>query len=308
MPAVSSAMIAVGIAALLAGLILVRTRFIAATGLGKLLVLGPVFEAVALAIFAVEHFLAARDLAPIVPRWLPGALFWTYFFGVALLATAISFLIFRCVRWSAALLALFFLLIVVTVDLPGVPKGLHERLFWTLTVREISFACGALILAASQFPGAPSLAHLARGGIASGRPLTASSPIRILATIARAALAAIFVFYAIEHFLFPHNVPGVPLEKMTPSWMPAPVLISYFTGLTLLAAAPGLLIPRTRRLAAALAGSVLLLLTVFFYIPILLTELHSPLALEGVNYVGDTLLFAATALFAGFDPVQPKRP
>ena len=44
---------------------------------------------------------------------------------------------------------------------------------------------------------------------------------------------------------------------------------------------------------------MLLLLTVFFYGPILLTELHSPLAVEGLNYVGDTLLFAATALLAG---------
>jgi len=286
-----------GIAALLAGIILVRSRFTAATGVSKLLVLGPVCEAIALAIFAAEHFLAARDLAPIVPRWLPSPLFWTYFFGVALLAAAISFLAFRCVRWSASLLALFFLLIVITVDLPGVPKGLHERLFWTLTVREISFACGALILAASQWP---------RDRKAPLLPATALAA--ALATIARLTLAAIFVFYAIEHFLFPHNVPGVPLEKMTPAWMPAPVLISYITGLTLLAAAPGLLIPRTRRLAAAVSGAVLLLLTVFFYIPILLTELHSPLAVEGVNYVGDTLLFAATALLAGFGVDKQHNP
>jgi hypothetical protein len=27
---------------------------------------------------------------------------------------------------------------------------------------------------------------------------------------------------------------------------------------------------------------------------------HTPLAVEGVNYIGDTLLFAATALLAGF--------
>jgi hypothetical protein len=39
---------------------------------------------------------------------------------------------------------------------------------------------------------------------------------------------------------------------------------------------------------------------VFFYVPILVTEIGSPLAVEGVNYVGDTLLFAATALLAGF--------
>jgi hypothetical protein len=62
----------------------------------------------------------------------------------------------------------------------------------------------------------------------------------------------------------------------------------------------------TRRTAAAAAGTVLLLLTAFFYVPILLTEIRSPLAVEGVNYVGDTLLFAATALLAGSGAGEPK--
>jgi hypothetical protein len=60
------------------------------------------------------------------------------------------------------------------------------------------------------------------------------------------------------------------------------------------------LIPRTIRISAATAGTVLLLLTAFFYVPILVMEIHTPLAVEGMNYVGDTLLFAATALLAGF--------
>jgi hypothetical protein len=108
-------MIGAGIAALLAGLFLVRARFAAASGAGRVLVLGPVFEAVALAIFAAEHFLAARDLLVIVPRWIPGALFWTYFVGAALLAAAISFIAWRYVRWSASLVALLFLIIVSAV-------------------------------------------------------------------------------------------------------------------------------------------------------------------------------------------------
>ena len=269
-------MIAAGIAALLAGLVLVRPRLTSASVAGKLVVLGPVFEAVALAIFAAEHFLAARDLAPIVPHWLPGALFWTYFVGAALLAAAVSLIAWRCVRWSASLLALLFLIIVVTVDLPSLPHHLHERLFWTLTVRETCFAAGAMVLAGSQWPS------------------------RSLATAGRLIVALTFLFYAIEHFLFPHNVPGVPLEKMIPAWYPAPVLLSYFVGATLLAAGIGLIIPRTRQIAAALSGSILVLLTAFFYVPILATELHSPLVIEGINYVGDTLLFAATALLAGF--------
>jgi uncharacterized membrane protein len=274
-------MVGAGTAALIAGLLLVRPRFAAASGAGRVLVLGPVFEAVALTIFAAEHFLAARDLSGIVPRWLPGPLFWTYFVGAALLAAAISFIAWRCVRWSASLLALLFLIIVATIDLPGLPKGLHERLFWTLTVRETAFAGGAMVLAGSQW--------------ARGRSTGTS-----LIMLGRSIVACTFVFYAIEHFLFPRFVPGVPLEKMTPAWIPAPTLISYIVGATLLAAGVGLMVRRTRRIAAAGAGTVLLLLTIFFYVPILITEIRSPLAVEGVNYVGDTLLFAATALLAGF--------
>jgi uncharacterized membrane protein len=285
MSVLTGGMIGAGIATLVAGLILVRARFAAASCAGRVLVLGPVFEAVALAIFAAEHFLAARGLSAIVPRWIPGALFWTYFFGAALLAAAISFITWRCVRWSASLLALFFLIIVATIDLPNLPKHIHERLFWTLTVRETAFAGGAMVLAGSLW---------ARG-ISAGRPAGT-----MLIMLGRSFVACTFVFYAIEHFLFPRFVPGVPLEKMTPAWVPAPVLLSYIVGITLLAAGPGLMIPRTCRTAAAIAGTGLLLLTIFFYVPILIMEVHTPLAVEGVNYVGDTLLFAATALLAGF--------
>ena len=270
-----------GAAALLAGLFLVRTRFAAASGAGKVIVLGPVFEAVALAIFAAEHFTMARALAPIVPRWLPGPLFWTYFFGVALLAAAISFVIWRCVRWSGVLLALFFVLIVATIDVPNLPKNIHERLFWTLFFRETAFACGAMVLAGSVWP---------RDGWASAA----------LIRVGRSILAPIFVFYAIEHFLFPKYVPGVPLEKLIPAGFPAPTLLSYVVGITLLLAGVGLLMRRTIVVAAAGSGAVLVLLTALFYLPIFLMEMHSEMAaIEGLNYVGDTLLFAATALLAG---------
>jgi len=273
-------MMGAGLAALVAGLVLVRTRFRAASGAGRVLVLGPVFEAIALAIFAAEHFTAARSLMALVPRWLPGPLFWTYFFGVGLLAAAISFIAWRCVRWSAALLALFFFIIVATLDLPNLPQGMHERFFWILTVRESAFGGGALVLAGSVWPR---------------RNIAATAFTRV----GRGIVALVMIFYAIEHFLFPHNVPGVPLEKLTPAWVPAPALLAYLVGIALLLGGLGLLIRSTIRIAAAGAGMVLVLLTAFFYVPILITELHSALAVEGLNYVGDTLLFAATVLLAG---------
>jgi uncharacterized membrane protein len=279
-------MMAVGVIVLVAGLILVGSRFRAASGAGKVIVLGPVFEAVAIAMFAAEHFTAARDLMTIVPHWLPAPLFWTYFVGAALLAAAISFIAWRCVRWSGLLLALLFLIIVATLDLPILHIHIHERLFWTLTVRETAFAGGAMVLAGSVWPSGSSI------GI-------------VLVRLGRALVAAIMIFYAIEHFFFPRNVPGVPLEKLIPAWMPAPTLLSYFVGVVLLLAGIGLFLRPTIRIAAAGAGIVLVLLTAFFYLPIFLLEIHTPLAVEGINYVGDTLLFAGTVLLAGLGADRP---
>lgn len=275
-----------GSAALVAGLILARKRFAAADGAGRALVLGPVFEATALAMFAAEHFTAARDLMGLVPRWLPGPLFWTYFVGAALLAAAISFLLRLQVRWSAPLLALFFLIIVATLDLPNISGQVHDRFFWILTVRETSFASGAMVLAGSAWP------RESWAGIA-------------LTRVGRAIVALVMVFYATQHFLFPLHVPGVPLEKLTPAWVPAPVLLSWVVGIVLLLGGIGLLIRPAVRLAAAVAGMTLVLITAFFYVPILATEIHSPLVIEGLNYVGDTLLFAATVLLAGLGAEQP---
>lgn len=272
-------MMAAGLAALVAGLVLVWPRFRALAGAEKLIVLGPVFEAVALAMFAAEHFTAARDLMGIVPKWLPGPLFWTYFVGTAWLAAAISFVIWRYVRWSALLTAVMLLLIVVTIDLPGVPKFPHTRFFWILTVRETCFASGLLVLAGSLWRGAFG---------------------NVLVRMGRFVVAATMIFYGIEHFFYPRNVSGVPLEKMTPGWIPGAVVIAWFVGLVLLVAGIALLIGWKVQTAAAVAGGVLVLLTVFFYGPIFLTEMHSALAVEGVNYIGDTLMFAATVLLAGW--------
>jgi uncharacterized membrane protein len=267
-----------GIASLAAGLVLVKDRFLAASGAGRMVVLGPVFEAVALAMFAAEHFLDARNLATIVPHWLPLHLFWTLLVGTAWLAVAVSYISWRQVRWSAALTALLLLIFVVTLDLPNLPKPGHDRFFWILLVRETSFASGAMVLAGSLWrdPVGP-----------------------VLMRVGRTIVGLVAIFYAIEHFLHPLHVPGVPLEKMTPAWFPAPVLLAYAVGIVLLAAGIGLLIPRTVRVAAATGGAALVVLTALFYVPIAVMEFHTPLAVEGLNYVGDTLLYAATILLAG---------
>jgi uncharacterized membrane protein len=281
-------MMGAGIASLVVGLLLVRARFGAVSGADRVVVLGPVFEAVALAVFAAEHLTAAQDLMGIVPRWLPGPLFWTYFVGAAWLAAAISFIVWRLVHWSAPLVALMFLIIVVTIDLPNLPSHIGERLFWTLTVRELAFGGGAMVLAGSFWP---------RQSLASNA----------LIRVGRAIVAGTLIFYGIQHFLFPLFAPGVPLEKLTPVWVLFPVPLAYIVGLIQVLTGIGLFVRPSIRIAAATAGIILLLLTVFLYLPILVLEINTDLAVEGLNYVFDTLLFAATALLAGFGADQPQR-
>jgi uncharacterized membrane protein len=271
--------------ALLSGLVFARPRFVAAAGLGKVLALATVFEAAPLAVFSAEHFTAARDMMAIVPRWLPYPLFWTYFVGACLLAAAISFIAGRYVRWSASLLALLFLIIVATIDLPSLPRGLHNRFFWILTFREISFAGGAMVLAGSLWP------HRSRTG-------------DVLIDLGRFIVGGVMVFYGIQHFLNPRFVTGVPLEKPTPAWMPFPAAIAFAVGIALLAAGLCVLTRKYTRTAAGICGSLLLLLTVLFYGSIFVADLrasgnNSPVLVEGLNYIFDTMLFAATVLLAG---------
>ena len=220
------AMIIAGATILIAGLIFAWPRFQSASGIDKIFVLAPIFEAVPLAIFAMEHLFDAHDLMGAVPKWLPGAL------------------------------------------------------FWTLTVRELCFAAGAIVLAGSL---TPREAPMGRAYVFTGRTI----------------VALVMIFYGIEHFFFPHNVPGVPLEKITPAWISGSAAITYFIGVVLIVAGIGLLIRRTVRIAAAGAGTILVLLVIIFYGPICIAELPTN-PVEGLNYVGDTLLFAATVMLAGF--------
>jgi uncharacterized membrane protein len=73
----------------------------------------------------------------------------------------------------------------------------------------------------------------------------------------RAGLAVMFCFTAMAHF----NSMRHDLVKMVPPWVPQPELVIYFTGLCEIAGALGLLVPKTRRIAAI--ALVLFLIAVF---------------------------------------------
>ena len=111
------------------------------------------------------------------------------------------------------------------------------------------------------------------------------------------ALAAIF--FGAQHFLHPMGLPGVPLEKQMPNWVPARALIDYVTGAGLLIAGASFLLNRKTRTVATWLGAWLLLLIVLIYGPVMILALLNPdtaVKVEGINYFADTLLFAGGIL------------
>src|ERR1017187_3034482 len=114
----------------------------------------------------------------------------------------------------------------------------------------------------------------------------------------RVGRARRYIFWG-EHFLHPANVPGVPLEKLMPAWIPAHLPISYVTGAILLVAGASILLAKKTRMAATYLGTWIVLLVLFIYGPILIAALADPstdVKIEGINYFFDTLLFAGAIL------------
>ena len=270
-----------GLVYLAAGVFILRKELGAARGWDKLITLGPVFIAIALAVFAPEHFRGPQFVQNMVPRWMPGPhRFWAYFVGCALLAAATSLTVRKFMRLSSTLLGLMFFLFVCMLYLPSALRHSTNRLAWIFVFRDLSFSAGAWALS----------------GLLSRAALPQVAKWKIL--FSRLVLAIAAVFYAVQHFLHPRSVPDIPLEKLTPSWVPFPSVWGYLAGVVLLAAGIALALNIKPRTAATSIGAWMTAVTLFLYLPILVLAVigSTPEINEALNYVADTLLYAGAAL------------
>jgi len=262
-----------------------KTDIARAGGLDKIVALSNLCFAVPLAVFGAEHLSAAKFIMLAVPSYMPGRLFWAYFVGVALLAASLSIATKIQVRWSGLLFGIMMVVFVAMLHIPRALVSPSERIPWTIVVREMSFAGGGWILAGNEMSG-PGKSKLI--------------------TVGRVLIAIAAIFFGVEHFLHPAGCPGVPLEKLTPAWIPGRLLIGYLTGAILLVAGAGILLAKKTRMAATYLGTWILLLVLFIYVPILIAQLSDPSTaaqVEGINYFADTLLFAGAILaLAGATP------
>ena len=268
-----------GLALLVIGLLAAKNEIARARGLDRIVALTNLFFAIPLAVFGAEHFSLGNSMIGLVPPYMPGRLFWIYFVGSALIIASLSIATRIQVQWSGLLFGIMMFVFVAMIHFPGAVKS-GDRIIWTIVIREMSFGGGGLVLA----------------GIALGRLHRKG---KILITVGRVLIAIAAIFFGVQHFLHPFGVPGVPLAKQMPTWIPARAVIDYLTGAFLIVGGLSFLLGRKTRIAATYLGTWILILVVGYYGPMLIAALANPSTgtkIEGLNYFADTLLFGATIL------------
>ena len=276
----AAAMCVAGIALFLIGVWAAKKDIVAAHGLDKIVALTNLCVAIPLAVFGALHLFGPQFVAPIVPPYMPWRMFWVYFIGCALIAAALSIATKIQVRWSGLLFGIMMFLFVAMIHFPGALRQ-PNRIIWTIVFREMSFGGAGWILAGTAKDGW------------SGQSK------RILTTVGSILIAIAAIVFGVEHFLHPQGLPGVPLVKEMPAWLPGHVLIDYVTGAALLVAGGSFVLNRKTRTVASCVGGWILLLVLVIYGPVLIGALANPsigVQIEGINYFADTLLFTGAIL------------
>lgn len=269
-----------GIVLFLIALWAVKSDFARAGGIDKVAVLANLCFAIPLAAFGAEHFSAAQGIMQGVPAYMPWRLFWVYFIGTALIAASLSIATKIQVRWSGLWFGIMMFLFVAMLHFPGALAQPHDRFRWTVAIREMGFGGGAWVLAGAAIGGERM----------SGKTLT---------TVGRVLIAIVAISFGVEHFLHPFGLPGVPLAKEMPTWVPARVLIDYLTGMFLVVGGICFLLGQKVRMAATYLGGWIVLMVILIYLPVMIGALLNPstdVKVEGLNYFFDTLLFGGEIL------------
>jgi uncharacterized membrane protein YphA (DoxX/SURF4 family) len=100
----------------------------------------------------IQHFLFVPFVMSLVPTWIPGPRFWTYFAGVALIAGGIGIVVPLTTRLAAALSGLMIFLWFVLLHVPRAlaAPAAQSRNEWTAVFEALAMSGIAFVLAGSH--------------------------------------------------------------------------------------------------------------------------------------------------------------
>jgi uncharacterized membrane protein YphA (DoxX/SURF4 family) len=114
---------------------------------------GRILFALTLLVFGWQHFIYAPFIAMLIPAWMPGHLFLTYFTGTAFIAAGVAILSGFLARQGAIWPGIMFLLWVVTLHAPRVAGAVRNADEWTSAVVAVAMAGASWIVARNAKAG-----------------------------------------------------------------------------------------------------------------------------------------------------------
>ncbi|SPE37491.1 DoxX [Candidatus Sulfopaludibacter sp. SbA3] len=117
--------------------------------LEALMPVGRFFLPITVIVFGIDHFIYTVFVASLVPSWIPGSYFWTYFAGVALIAAGVGIILKILERWAALLLGVMIFLWLIMLHIPRAIADPHtgKGNEWTSVCEALAFSGIAFLLA-----------------------------------------------------------------------------------------------------------------------------------------------------------------
>jgi uncharacterized membrane protein len=212
--------------------------------MGKLIELGRMFFAAAMAAFGILYLLHALFGAGpgAGPPWMPAPPFWAYFTAVVCLLAAAAIVANMQVRCAAILLAVTIFLRVLLNFVPKLAANPRDPGPWTSGGELLSLCGAALVLAG--FP--------------------------VLVRIGRVLFALPLIIFGIQHFMYARYV-----ATLVPSSIPGPLFWAVFVGIAFVVSAISIITLIKSRLAATWLGIMFLLWVMILHLPRVAASPHN---------------------------------
>jgi uncharacterized membrane protein len=252
--------------------------------------LAPVFIAIPMAIFGVQHFIYLQFVADFIPAWIPWHTFWACFTGAALIASAVGIVFRIWDRWAATLLGSMILLWVLLLHTSRIAINPGDFGEWRGIFQALAMSGCGFILSAFL---------TRRKSTVLTQPTATQKLLSALSEWGAKAspyfIGVSMVALGVQHFVFAEvNAPQVPV------WIPGTTLGNYLTGAVLIGLGTLICFEVSRWWSSALLGMVIFLSMLMVHLPVVLksTRFESDWTKTFV-LSGGAILLAALAMEKG---------
>jgi uncharacterized membrane protein YphA (DoxX/SURF4 family) len=221
--------------------------------LDKITQIGRFFFAIPMIVFGIQHFMYAQFVAELVPSWIPGALFWTYFSGVALFCSGLGIFLNLMTRLAAGLLGSMIFIWIIVLHIPRVflyPENHNEF----INVFDACLICGGALTLSGSSEGKFSIKKIEIAGCRIGPYL----------------MAIALLVFGVEHLIQQKLVFIVGAEYFS---VPGSAFWIIVSGIVFILAAIGIFTKRSQEVAAYLGVFIFFMVSIF-YIPQLFNTIY----------------------------------